>query len=73
MTMPLLSIVPSTAAPPIAPARMRLQIVLTDGVPGYNKLSGKEKEQLEKPGILKSNQPLSRKLNPTVESIQVNL
>ena len=46
-------------------------IALTMNVPGYNGLSGEQKEALEKEGKLKSDDPMMQALNPEVERIEL--
>ena len=50
-----------------------LTLTLTWRAPGYNKLTGEQKEALEKPGRLSSDQALLRALNPVVTAIEVRL
>lgn len=50
-----------------------LILTLTWRAPGYNKLTGTQKEALEKPGRLASDQPLLRALNPVVSTLELRL
>ena len=50
-----------------------MTVTLTWRVPEYGKLTGAQKEALEKPGMLRSDQEPLRSLNPAVESLEVPL
>lgn len=50
-----------------------LTLTLTWRAPGYNKLTGEQKEALEKPGRLSSDQALLRALNPVVSTMELRI
>lgn len=50
-----------------------LKLTLTWRAPGYSRLTGEQKEALEKPGRLASDSALLRQLNPVVTSLELKL
>lgn len=55
----------------LAPEFKRVRVVLTPQVPGYNALSGGEKESLEASRTFSSEDDVMRRLNPVVSVLEV--